>query len=70
MALLGTSNIEYADAIDVDRRRVIRVVEEAQRRVEEAARRLRHEALSYRCMRPEATSVRGLKLLVYEALSY
>jgi hypothetical protein len=54
----------------VDRRRVIRVVEEAQRRVEEAARRLRHEALSYRCMRPEATSVRGLKLLVYEALSY
>ncbi len=27
-------------------------------------------ALSYSCMRPSATSVRGLKLLVYEALCY
>jgi hypothetical protein len=27
-----------------------------------------YEALSYLCMRPSAT--RGLKLLVYEALSY
>ena len=26
--------------------------------------------LSYRCMRPYATSVCGLKLLVYAALSY
>ena len=29
-----------------------------------------YEALSYACMRPEATSVRGLKPLVHEALSY
>jgi hypothetical protein len=27
-------------------------------------------SVSYLCMRPSATSVRGLKLLVYEALSY
>jgi hypothetical protein len=31
---------------------------------------LHHCILSYKCMRPEATSVWGLKLLVYEALSY
>ena len=29
-----------------------------------------YEALSYQCMRPYATSVCGLNLLVYEALSY
>ncbi len=29
-----------------------------------------YEALSYSCMRPKATSVRGLQLLVYEALIY
>jgi hypothetical protein len=29
-----------------------------------------HEAVSYWCMRPEATSVWGLKLLVYEVSSY
>ncbi len=29
-----------------------------------------YEALSYQCMRPYATSVCGLKLLVYEALRY
>jgi hypothetical protein len=28
------------------------------------------EALSYQCMRPYATSVCGLNLLVYETLSY
>ena len=28
------------------------------------------EAFNYECMRPSATSVCGLKLLVYEALSY
>jgi hypothetical protein len=27
-------------------------------------------ALAYHCTRPSANSVRGLKLLVYEALSY
>jgi hypothetical protein len=29
-----------------------------------------YAALSYQCMRPEATSVCGLKLLVYAALRY
>jgi hypothetical protein len=29
-----------------------------------------YEPLSYQCMRPEATSLGGLKLLVYEVLSY
>ena len=29
-----------------------------------------YEALSYECMRPSATRVWGLKLLVYAALSY
>jgi hypothetical protein len=29
-----------------------------------------YEALSYLCMRPSATGVLGLKLLVYEAFSY
>ena len=29
-----------------------------------------YEALSYLCMRPDATCVCGLKLLVYEALNY
>ena len=29
-----------------------------------------YEALSYRCMRPDATDVLGLILLGYEALSY
>ena len=38
--------LEYMLTLDEDRPRVVRVVEEAQRRVEEAARRLRHEALS------------------------
>ena len=30
---------------------------------------VQYEALSYKCTRPYATSVRGLKLLEYEALS-
>jgi hypothetical protein len=29
-----------------------------------------YEALSYKCMRPEATSLRDLKLLVYAALTW
>jgi hypothetical protein len=29
-----------------------------------------YEALNYWCMRPSATSVRGLELLVYEDLRY
>jgi hypothetical protein len=34
-----------------------------------SARKLVYEAFSYWCMRPQATGVWGLKLLVYEALS-
>ncbi len=69
LRLLRAREGEHSECRECGRECASRELAGGKRRRERLLR-LAHAALSYWCMRPEATSACGLKLLVYAAVSY